>query len=505
MSEGNRKQRRGGRRPTIVFVASEVIPFAKTGGLGDVVGSFAGELGNLGYRPIVILPKYKFIPDNLLRPTSHSINIPLGRTTVTAHIWESEIGSEVEVYLLDIPSFFDRASLYGEKGLDYPDNLARFAALSRGALELLKKLKIRPHILHVHDWQTSLIPLYLKSLYRRDPFFERSRSVLTIHNLSYQGRFDPSDMTFTGLRKNFLSPRYIEYYGEIRLLKGGIVSADWITTVSPTYEKEIQTEAFGCGMDSVIRTRAGFLTGILNGIDVKQWNPATDRHIRTRYTPENLRGKSSCKRALLKEMGLPARMDLPLIVMLSRLVEQKGISQAITAMPYLLESGTMWVVLGEGDPAYELKIAGLATSHPERIAIRIGYDDPLAHRILAGGDFILMPSIFEPCGLSQLYAMRYGTIPVVRGVGGLADSVTDYTLNPGKGTGFVFNNATLQALMSAVHRALSVYRHGPLWPELRRRAMAQDFSWSRSAEKYMAIYEKILSRPRAPIPRTSPS
>lgn len=488
-------------RPTVVFVASEAVPFAKTGGLADVTGALIKELAEIGCRTILILPKYQTISEELIRPTDLSIEVPVGRSPVTARIWEGRKSGNTSVYLLDIPPFFDRGSLYGEKGLDYPDNLARFAALNRGALELLKKLRIRPHIIHVHDWQTSLIPLYLKSLYRRDSFFERTRSVLTIHNLSYQGRFNPDDMRFTGLPRNYLSPRYFEYFDEIRLLKGGIVSADWITTVSPTYEDEIQTEEFGCGIDGVIRTRAQNLTGILNGIDMKEWDPSRDPFISSRYSVENLQGKNRCKRALLREMGLPLDTRRPLICLLSRLVEQKGIFQAIGAMSYLLEAGATWVVLGEGDPSYELEMARLATSHPDRIAIRIGYDNPLAHRIVAGSDYLLMPSIFEPCGLSQIYAMRYGTIPVVRGVGGLIDTVTDLTKDPENGTGFVFHNTTPQALMSAVHRAFSVYRQPKIWPELRRRIMAQNFSWRQSALEYREIYREILTRPRTPIHR----
>ncbi|MFC1529628.1 glycogen synthase GlgA [Gemmatimonadota bacterium] len=487
--------------PTVVFVASEAVPFAKTGGLADVTGALLSELAETGCRTILIMPKYQSIPEESLRSTDLTIEVPVGRRPVTARIWEGRKTGKTTVYFLDIPLFFDRGSLYGEKGLDYPDNLARFAALSRGALELLKKLRIRPHIIHVHDWQTSLIPLYLKSLYRRDPFFERTRSVLTIHNLSYQGQFDPSDMRFTGLPETYLSPRYFEYFGEIRLLKGGIASADWITTVSPTYCEEIQTEEFGCGIEGAIRERAANLTGILNGIDMKGWNPSSDPHIPSRYSVEDLQGKNRCKRSLLREMGLPQDTRRPLIGILSRLVEQKGIFQAIEAMPYLLESGANWVVLGEGDPLYELEMASLATAHADRIAVDIGYNDPLAHRIVAGCDYLLMPSIFEPCGLSQIYAMRYGTIPVVRGVGGLVDTVIDLTKEPEQGTGFVFHNTTPQALMAAVHRAFSVYRQPRIWPNLRRRVMSLDFSWEQPAKEYLAIYRDIRGKPRTPIRR----
>ncbi|MFC1558976.1 glycogen synthase GlgA [Gemmatimonadota bacterium] len=499
VSQGIRTRRVS--RPTVVFVASEAVPFAKTGGLADVTGALVSEMADIGCKSILIIPKYQSIPESLIRPTDLSIEVPAGRRPVIARVWESRKNGNTSIYLLDIPAFFDRRSLYGEKGLDYPDNLARFAALNRGALELLKKLRIRPHIIHVHDWQTSLIPLYLKSLYRSDPFFERTRSVLTIHNLSYQGQFRTQDMRFTGLSKNYLSPRYLEYFGDIRLLKGGIVSADWITTVSPTYEEEIQNAEFGCGIDGVIRSRAGNMTGILNGIDMKEWDPSRDPLIASRFSVENLQGKTHCKRALLRTMGLPTDTRRPLICILSRLVEQKGIIQAIEAMPWLIEAGATWVVLGEGDPSYELEMAKLATAHPDRIAVRIGYDNAMAHQIIAGSDYLLMPSLFEPCGLSQIYAQRYGTIPVVRGVGGLVDTVSDFTRNPNRGTGFVFQSTTPQALMSAVHRAFSVYRQPKVWTGLRRWVMSQDFSWRRSALEYLEIYQNILAEPRSPIQR----
>jgi starch synthase len=325
--------------------------------------------------------------------------------------------------------------------------------------------------------------------------------VLTIHNLSYQGRFPLEDFPLTGLPRTYLSPRYLEYFGELRLLKGGIISADWITTVSPTYEKEIRTEIFGCGLDGVIRSRKENLTGILNGIDHREWDPARDELLPARFSVQNLRGKSTCKRALQREMGLAVESERPLIGLMSRLVEQKGIAQAVATIPWLAEAGAGIAVLGEGDPSYEFEIARLATLRPDRIAIRIGYNNELAHLMQAGIDYLMMPSIFEPCGLVQMYALRYGSIPVVRGVGGLADSIVDYATDPDNGTGFVFHSPDPGSLQAAVHRAMSVYRHRPVWNELRRRAMAQDFSWRLSAEKYRKLYREIVMKPRTPIGR----
>ncbi len=394
---GHVRQRRPSR-PTVVFVASEAYPFCKTGGLADVTGALSRELVEIGCRVLLILPKYNLIPEKMIRPTSRIFEVPVGRHRVHARVWESRAIRGVETYLLDIPAFFDRASLYGEKGLDYPDNCARFAALSRGALELVKKLRVRPHVIHAHDWQAALVPLYLKSLYRRDPYFLGTRSVLTIHNLSYQGRFPLEDFPLTGLPKTCLSPRYLEYFGELRLLKGGIVSADWITTVSPTYEKEIRTEIFGCGLDGVIRSRETNLTGILNGIDHREWDPARDDLLPARYSADNLRGKNTCKRALQREMGLLIENERPLIGVMSRLVEQKGIAQAVATIPWLAEAGAAVAVLGEGDPSYEFEIARLATLRPDRIAIKIGFSNELAHLMQAGIDYLIMPSIFEGVG-----------------------------------------------------------------------------------------------------------
>ncbi len=497
------KRTRRVTRPTVVFVASEAYPYCKTGGLADVTGALGRELVELGCRVLLILPKYYQIPEEMIRPTSRVIRVPVGHHPVQARIWEGRAVRGVETYLLDIPAFYDRASLYGEKGQDYADNCARFAALSRGALELVKKLRIRPHIMHAHDWQTALVPLYLKSLYRRDPHFAGTRSVFTIHNLSYQGRFELDAFAQTGLPKTYLSPRYLEYFGELRLLKGGLVAADWITTVSPTYEKEIRTEAFGCGLDGVIRSRAANLTGILNGIDVTEWDPTRDELIPARYSTDDLHGKSVCKRALQREMGLRPETGRPLIGLMSRLVEQKGIAQAVATIPWLAEAGAAVAVLGEGDPAYELEISRLATRWPDRIAIRIGYNNELAHLMQAGIDYLIMPSIFEPCGLVQMYALRYGSIPVVRGVGGLADTVTDYTAEPDRGTGFIFHSAAPGSLQAAVHRAMSVYRHRRIWPGLRRRGMRQDFSWRPSAERYLDLYRQVVMAPRTPIKRNS--
>jgi len=482
------------------MIASEAIPFAKTGGLADVVGALGAALKSQGCRVVTIMPRYRIVSKELARPTRTLMEVPVGRRPVGAGIWRATGLGRVPFYLLDIPALYDRPSLYGEKGLDYPDNLQRFTALSRGALELLKHLDLRPDVLHVHDWQAALVPLYLRSLYRRDPFFRDSRSVLTIHNLSYQGRFDLSSAFVTGLADRWLTPRFLEYYGELRMLKGGIVTADRLTTVSPTYQSEIMTPTFGCGFDGILRSRQRHLHGILNGIDTRAWDPSTDPFIPSRFSAAHIQGKGRCRRALLNEVGLPADTDEPLFGVVNRLVEQKGMHLLLETLPELLGLGTRWVVLGSGDPYLELELARLAFRYPDRLALRLDFDDALARRIYAGIDYLLMPSLFEPCGLSQMYAMRYGAVPVVRRVGGLADTVTDLDRSPGEGTGFTFEDPTADALVEVVRRAIDVYRNRRIWPALRRRCMKHDFSWRTSARAYLGLYEEALLSARARIP-----
>jgi starch synthase len=482
------------------MVASEAVPFAKTGGLADVVGALASALRSRGCRVFIIMPLYRVVPDDLVRPTRTRLKVPVGDAPVAAGVWRGKGLGGVTTYLLDIPALYDRPSLYGDRGADYPDNLTRFTALSRGALELLRTLDIRPDILHVHDWQTALVPLYLRSLYRRDAFYRDTRSVLTLHNLSYQGRFDTADIAVTGLEERWATPRFLEYFGELRLLKGGILTADRLTTVSPTYEKEILTPAFGCGFDGVLRTRRAHLRGILNGIDTRMWDPATDPYLPARFSARHIQGKGRCRRALLEEMRLPSDLATPLFGVVNRLVEQKGLHLLVEALPDLLELDTRWVVLGNGDPGLELAIARVSTRYPDRVALRLDFDESLAHRIYAGIDYLMMPSVFEPCGLSQMYAMRYGSVPVVRRVGGLADSVTDLAEDPAAGTGFVFDDPDTGSLTAAIERAVGVYRDRDVWPALRRRAMRSDFSWKSSAQQYLDVYREIMGRPRIRIP-----
>lgn len=463
----------------VILVSSEISPFAKTGGLGDMVGSLGMALKNLGMQPIFILPKYRWSSQS--SKTSHSTEIP--------------------TFFIDIPEFFDRPSLYGEGGKDYPDNCARFAAFCQGVLDLLKSKNLSCEIIHGHDWQTALIPLYLKTLHSDDPFFRKIRTVLTVHNFGYQGIFPATDFKFTGLAqvgeprvRPYLQPS-LEFYGRMNLLKGGIVTADAVTTVSPTYAREVMTPEFGFGLEGVIKEREKDFFGILNGIDTNEWNPATDPHLPTRYSAKDLSGKDLCKRALQQEMGLPAKGEVPIFGMVSRLVDQKGIDLVVETFAALKNLDAQWIFLGSGDPRFEEALKGLSRSSPEKVAVKIGFDDALSHRIEAGADFFLMPSRYEPCGYNQMYSMRYGTIPIVREIGGLKDTVRNLVKDPANGTGIVFDRANAEDLKEAILRALDLYKKPKIFTKLRRRAMRQDFSWKRSVAEYVKLYHKILSLP----------
>jgi len=484
----------------ITMVSPEVVPFSKTGGLADVVAGLSAALSVAGHDVSVITPLYESVDRTELRLTETELGIPLGEDVVTARVWEAHSAEGVVTYFLDVPELYDRSGLYGERGVDYPDNARRFTALCRGAMELLSERQGTCDIVHVHDWQTALIPLYMKSVYADETPFGSARSVLTLHNLAYQGIHDLANLAEAGLGASYGTPRYLEFHGSMSFLKAGIVAADALTTVSPTYASEVLTEDFGCGLEGVLAARSSDLVGVLNGIDTSTWDPSTDAHLPVRYRLGAMQGKGKCKTALQRELGLPSGANTPLIGMVTRLVPQKGIDLLIASFRQLRETDANWVILGNGQPELERQLRGLARAHPGRLAVRIGFDDALAHRIQGGCDFTLMPSRFEPCGLSQLYALRYGTIPIVRAVGGLADTVIDVTENPQRGTGISFQAPTAVTLTTAIRRALGLYRKPKIWAALRRRAMEQDFSWGRSARTYARLYSRLKGRPAAAIP-----
>jgi starch synthase len=424
--------------------------------------------------------------------------VPAASGIVSAVVEEGRLpGSDVQVFTIGHDPFFARRGLYGEAGADYPDNLERFAFFCRAALELLlafaKVSRWTPDVLHAHDWQAALSVVYLKSLYAKRPEFRKLGTLLTVHNLGYQGLFPKTAFAQTGLGADLFTPKTLEFYGQVNLLKGGLVFADLLTTVSPTYSREIQTPEFGAGLDGVLRERQDRLSGVVNGIDVEVWNPATDSHLPAHYSPSDLAGKRLCKEALQRELALPVR-DVPLLAVISRFTPQKGLDLVAAVLPELMRLDVQVALLGTGDPSLELQFQSFHMRYPDKIGVRIGFDDALAHAIEAGADLFLMPSRYEPCGLSQLYSLRYGTVPVVRKTGGLADTVVAYTPQTaaeGRATGFAFTDATPEALLTTILLALRVYADRAEWKTLMTAGMATDVSWTRSAETYAALYQRV--------------
>jgi starch synthase len=501
---------------TVVHAASEVAGFAKTGGLADVVGSLPAALAERGHHCAVFLPLYHSVRTGAvpLTPTNQDVTVPLAGRQVSARLYRSTLpDSDVPVYLVEQPAYFERDDLRAGRGYyqyttpegrkaDYPDNSERFAFFSRAVLEALPALDLRPDVLHLHDWQTGLVPVYLEENYRRHPgsearsLFRRLRTLLSIHNLAYQGVFWHYDMPLLGLDWKLFNFHQLEYYGHLNFLKAGIVFADLLNTVSPTYAKEIQTPYFGCGLQGVLSERRQRLFGIVNGANYRKWDPATDRNLAAAYGPETVAaGKPACKADLQRFFHWEVKPRTPLLGMVSRLVDQKGLDLLAKVAPDLLRLDVQLVVLGEGDPAYHRMLLDLQGRYPGQVGVRVGQDEPLAHRIEAGADLFLMPSQYEPCGLSQLYSLKYGTVPVVRATGGLADTVTDATLQTlaaGTATGFSFIPYTPPAFQEAVMRALELYRGRPeRWLALVQTGMRQDWSWSRSAGEYEQLYVKL--------------
>jgi starch synthase len=474
----------------ILFVASEVAPFSKTGGLGDVMGALPKALAALGHRVSVVSPRYGSID-----PAARGLERLDGAVRVHGHpttLWIAP--GEAPVYFVEHEGLFGgRKGLYADGGHDYPDNAQRFAYLVRAALALPAALGRRPRIVHLNDWQTGLAPWLLRHEHRDDPALAGARTVFTIHNLAYQGVFPKGVVPALGLPWEVFRYDAMEFHDGLNFLKAGLVYADALTTVSPTYAKEILGREQGFGLDALLRHRAGDLTGILNGIDVQGWDPETDPHLPAHYSARDLSGKAACKAALQQELRLPVRADVPLLAMVSRLATQKGLDLVAAALPELLATTDVQLaVLGSGAREYEALFAGIAEERPDRVAARIGFDEGLAHRIEAAADVFLMPSHYEPCGLNQMYSLRYGTVPVVRAVGGLEDTVEDFD-GWRRGTGFKFRPYAPDALVLAIRRALDARRDARAWRELVLRGMAEDNSWEQSARRYEALYEHLLS------------
>jgi starch synthase len=489
----------------ILFMASEVEPFAKTGGLADVAGALPAALAALGHDVRILMPKYRGVEARAgdLRLVVPRVRIPLGDREAEGALYEGRMASGVPVYFLAQDHYYDREGLYGTADGDYWDNCERFIFFCRAGLEALLSLgeaggaPWHPRIVHCNDWQTGLVPVYLSTLYRDHPILGRIATLFTIHNLAYQGVFWHYDMPMTGLGWDLFTPAGLEFYGKLNFVKGGLVFADLLTTVSRTYAREIRTAAFGNGLEGVLEERSQDLHGVVNGLDYETWNPAKDAAIAEPYSADEPGGKAACRTALRGLLGLE-EVPGPVIGMVTRLAEQKGLDLVLEALPGILADGCQLVLLGSGDPGLEAAFTESARRHPGQVAIRIGYEADLARRIYACADCFLMPSRYEPCGLGQLIALRYGAAPIVRRTGGLTDTVTE--LDPARrtGTGFAFDAFTVEALLDAVHRATSAYRQPALWKALMRNAMTADFSWEASAREYVTLYAKALKARSAP-------
>ena len=485
------------RRLRVLMMASEVDPFAKTGGLADVAGALPAALASLGHDVRVLMPKYRGVDARAgtLRPIVPRLMVPLGEREVEGAVFEGRTSADVPVYFLGQDHYYDREGLYGTADGDYWDNCERFIFFCRGGLEALLALEEPdggpwvPHVIHCNDWQTGLVPVYLRTLYRDHPSLGRVATLFTIHNLAYQGVFWHYDMPMTGLGWDLFTPAGIEFYGKLNFLKAGLVFSDLLTTVSRTYAREIRTSAFGNGLEGVLEERSHDLHGVINGLDDAAWDPAKDPVIPQPYSVDDPAGKTACREALRARLGLDSAPG-PLVAMVTRLAEQKGADLVLAALPGILAEGCQFALLGSGDGGLEAAFAEFARQHPGQVAAHIGYDADLARGFYAGADAFLMPSRYEPCGLSQLIALRYGTIPVVRRTGGLTDTVTEFEPARRSGTGFTFDAFSVEALLDTVRRAASAYRQPALWKALIRNAMAEDFSWEASAREYVTLYAK---------------
>jgi starch synthase len=465
------------------MVASEAVPLAKTGGLADVVGALPEALRAVGDEAAVLIPRYGAIDLKSARRVYDSLPIYFGADRFDTSIYQAE--ASFPLYLVDCPTLYDREALYGESGVDYPDNHIRFAVLARAALGVARHL-FATEIFHCHDWQAGLLPAYLHTLFSTDPTFFGVKTLFTIHNLGYQGLFPPAALAEVGLDDAAYRPDGMEFFGRISFMKGGIAFADAINTVSPAYAREIQTPEYGFGLDGALSARAGVLSGILNGVDYAEWNPETDPLIPARYSAADLSGKRACKAALVEEFGLPpAAMESPLAGVVSRFTRQKGMDILAEAAGEMMAQDLYLVGLGTGEPEFEEFFRRMAAAHPGRIGVRIGFDNGLAHRIEAGADMFLMPSRYEPCGLNQIYSLRYGTVPVVRAVGGLDDTIDE-------DTGFKFAEYSGPALAEAVRCAVQAFSVPDAWQAMMRRGMQKDFSWKTSAAAYSRLYQRML-------------
>jgi starch synthase len=475
----------------ITFAASEGVPFSKTGGLADVVGALPPALAALGHSVTVFLPKYKQTNLTQAKVVIPSVTTPFDDRYRFCSVLDGGKHAGVQFYFVDYPDYFERDALYGTRLGDYPDNAERFSLFSRAVLEASKILGV-PQVFHCHDWQAAMVPILLRTIYAEDPAFARVPVVFTIHNMGYQGLFPPEVIPLLQLPWDLFTIFKLEFFGKANFLKGALVFADFVTTVSQKYSQEIQTAEYGFGLEGVLKARAATVAGILNGVDYNEWSPEADKFIAAHFSPKDLSGKRKDKQDLLEAFGVAgADLDLPVIGIVSRFAAQKGFDLIARVADRLARENMIVVALGNGDKEYEDLFRRLNKQFPKKFAIKVAYDNALAHKIEAGADMFLMPSRYEPCGLNQIYSLKYGTVPIVRATGGLDDTIDPWDAKSGRGTGFKFTDYTGDALLAAVRNALTAYRDQTNWQKLMRNGMSKDFSWNASAREYVKIYERV--------------
>ncbi len=489
----------------IILASSEVAPFAKTGGLADVCGALPAELEQLGHQVAVFLPGYSCVKriDTATQTLPIELELPIGDKLEKVQLSKAKLpNSNVDIYFVMHSDYYCRDGLYGNQDGDFEDNCQRFVLFSRAVLESIREFDLQPDLIHVNDWQTGLIPALLKTEYSENPSYRNIASLITIHNLAYQGLFEADCLAITGMHQKYFNWEQMEYHGQLNLLKTGLVFADAINTVSPTYAREIQTAEQGCGLEQVLQSRSDRLFGIINGIDPNDWNPAVDAHLQHHFNADfdpavGCEGKAKCKQALQVEANLETNANVPLIGIVGRLASQKGWSLILPVLrDWLQHVDAQWVILGTGDPGYHDVLTSLHRSHPNKLSLALDFSNPYAHRIEAGSDLFLMPSQYEPCGLNQMYSMAYGTIPVVRQTGGLADTVTNAnneTIDNKTATGFSFTDYSVEALNETLRRAVHVFHNQKaVWHQMMLTGMTTDWSWKSSAKKYEQLYHKTI-------------
>ncbi|HVM50755.1 MAG TPA: glycogen synthase GlgA [Candidatus Acidoferrum sp.] len=478
----------------ILLASSEVHPYSKTGGLADMVAALGKTLARKGHRVGIVTPMYAGVRERAagMKKVNLPLTVPLGAEEVTGAVWCVEPFPGLTIHFVEQDRLFDRKEIYGEGGGEYPDNAERFIFFSKAVVCLATSLQWKPEVLHLHDWQASPAALLVRDMKRQAKQGRGPGVCLTVHNLAYQGLFPAEKYGLLNLPGDYFNPRGVEFYGKLSCLKTGLVYSDVITTVSPRYAREVTTEELGCGLDGLLRQRNSSLVGILNGVDYEEWNPATDPFLKHHYSAGNLSGKLATKLALQEEFGLPADATVPLFGSVGRLAEQKGVDIMVAAVQEMLSTRMQFVLVGNGQPYFEKACRDLAAQFPSQVGVRIGFDEGLSHRIEAGADFFLMPSRFEPCGLNQMYGLRYGTIPIVRTTGGLDDTVIDVREDPQKANGIKFNEYSTAALAKGIAKALVLFQESPLLQHFQRNAMAADFSWDRTVGEYIKVYQRVM-------------